>query len=546
MDERGKGKPEGNGARRARDRLQAVPRWLRWTAGISILFLLLFAVASYFLAAPIGRWVEREMNARLEGYTVRIGDADLSLWGPSFALRDVVLTQDAYPDQPVARVDRMRASVHWRELLFANVVADLLIERPDVHIDPQQMRTEEEDEVDAEERGWLETLEATYPLRIDTLEVQDGSFAYVGEDWSPLLDLQGIQLRVEDIRNRSSPEGEFPSTFHLEARFADGGSAVFEGRADLLHEAYPALRAGYRIADVPVETFRALLSRVAGIYVNTGTFSTFNGEIELQPNSRRIHVRDMIVRGLHADYIHVPSPEGPEEPSPAPRQSLLEWMEETGTLLQLDRLLLEDADIGMVNRGEDPQYRAFFTDARMQIEDYSQAFLQGEGTARLEGRFMGSGPTVVTAAFRPEEEAGPNFDLSIQIEETPLTAMNDIFRAYGNFDVVGGYFTFFAEFSVSEGHIDGYMRPFFGDVEVYDRRQAEEKGMLRRLYERAVGALTGLMENDPREEVATHVEVSGPLDDPNLSTWEIVSNLIRNAFLQAILPGFEQHAQPGG
>jgi hypothetical protein len=40
--------------------------------------------------------------------------------------------------------------------------------------------------------------------------------------------------------------------------------------------------------------------------------------------------------------------------------------------------------------------------------------------------------------------------------------------------------------------------------------------------------------------VATEVEISGPLDDPEMSTWEIIVGLVRNAFFQAILPGFER------
>jgi hypothetical protein len=49
-----------------------------------------------------------------------------------------------------------------------------------------------------------------------------------------------------------------------------------------------------------------------------------------------------------------------------------------------------------------------------------------------------------------------------------------------------------------------------------------------------------LLKNVPREEVATRVDLSGPLEDPNVSTWEALVNLIRNAFFEAILPGFEE------
>ena len=46
----------------------------------------------------------------------------------------------------------------------------------------------------------------------------------------------------------------------------------------------------------------------------------------------------------------------------------------------------------------------------------------------------GSGATQVDAAFRPENK-GPDFSLTLKIENTEMRAMNDVFRAYGNFDV---------------------------------------------------------------------------------------------------------------
>ncbi len=40
-----------------------------------------------------------------------------------------------------------------------------------------------------------------------------------------------------------------------------------------------------------------------------------------------------------------------------------------------------------------------------------------------------------------------------------------------------------------------------------------------------------------RAEVATRADLSGPIDDPEASTLEIVMRLLQNAFIKAILPG---------
>ncbi len=60
------------------------------------------------------------------------------------------------------------------------------------------------------------------------------------------------------------------------------------------------------------------------------------------------------------------------------------------------------------------------------------------------------------------------------------------------------------------------------------------------MYEGLVGGIAGLLENRPREEVATKVAIEGNLENPQTSTWQTVVNLIQNAFFKAILPGFER------
>jgi hypothetical protein len=117
--------------------------------------------------------------------------------------------------------------------------------------------------------------------------------------------------------------------------------------------------------------------------------------------------------------------------------------------------------------------------------------------------------------------------------------MNELLRAYGNFDVSAGTFSFFSELKVKEGRIDGYIKPLFKDMKVYDKRQDKHKTVSHKLYEHLVGGLAWLLENR-HDEVATRAEISGPASSPGTSTWQVVGHLIENAFFHAILPGFDE------
>jgi hypothetical protein len=170
---------------------------------------------------------------------------------------------------------------------------------------------------------------------------------------------------------------------------------------------------------------------------------------------------------------------------------------------------------------------------------YSNHLKDGIARGQSKGKFMGNGPTQIDFVFRPETK-GPDFDIMVRIENTDMRTMNDLFRAYGNFDVAGGIFSLYSEIKVRQGKIEGYVKPLFRDMDVYDERQDREKSVFRKLYEGLVGGIAGLLQNRPREEVATQTSISGDIESPQTSTWETVLRLVQNAFFKAILPGFDR------
>ena len=143
---------------------------------------------------------------------------------------------------------------------------------------------------------------------------------------------------------------------------------------------------------------------------------------------------------------------------------------------------------------------------------------------------------MISGTFRPENKS-PDFDLDIKIERTKMRAMNEhCCRAYGNFDVTAGLFSLYSELNSAKWPGGGYIKPLFKEMKVYDARQDNEKTLFHKLYEGLVGGVAKLLENTPRDEVATRTDVSGPLENPRTSTWQTVVNLVTNAFFKAILP----------
>jgi F0F1-type ATP synthase beta subunit len=144
----------------------------------------------------------------------------------------------------------------------------------------------------------------------------------------------------------------------------------------------------------------------------------------------------------------------------------------------------------------------------------------------------------VKAVFRPENN-GPDFELDARIDNVDMRAMNDLLRAHGKFDVASGVFSVYSEMRVRNGRIDGYVKPLFRDLVAYDSTQDEDKPFGQKMKEKVINVVGKVLKNRQREEVATVVPVSGPLQNPKAGTMETVLKLVENAFIKAILPGFE-------
>jgi hypothetical protein len=164
-----------------------------------------------------------------------------------------------------------------------------------------------------------------------------------------------------------------------------------------------------------------------------------------------------------------------------------------------------------------------------------------QGRADIDGAFMGSGRLRLNATFQPTA-ARAEFTSNLEINDVDMTTMNDLLRARGGFDVRAGRFSLFSELAVQNGRVDGYVKPLFSDLDVYDRAQDKDKNIFRQAYEGIIGGIGTLLENRPRDEVATRTDLSGRIENPQTSTWEIILGLIQNAFVRAILPGLDREA----
>ena len=196
----------------------------------------------------------------------------------------------------------------------------------------------------------------------------------------------------------------------------------------------------------------------------------------------------------------------------------------------------------MLNKAATRPYRVFFTDVNLDVENVSNQRAEGIGKIHLTGKFMGSGRTETTMSYKPDEK-GPGFHLAMKIEDTDMTAMNPLLREYGKFDVTQGKFSLYTELTGKSGRVDGYVKPLFKDVKAADPAKDVDKTLMQKVWAHVVDLAAKLLKNVPRREVATKIDVGGEIDQPQTSVLQAIGNLLRNAFIKAILPGLERETR---
>lgn len=136
-------------------------------------------------------------------------------------------------------------------------------------------------------------------------------------------------------------------------------------------------------------------------------------------------------------------------------------------------------------------------------------------------------------------ERDPTFDLDVSMTDMQLPLFNEFFQAYANVDVNRGTFGLYAEIATKERRFAGYVKPIIHDLDVLG---PEDKGdtFFRKLWEGIAGTAGAILTNPREGQVATKLEFTGRLDDPNVHSWYAIIDLIRNAFIRALQPSIDR------
>lgn len=441
-----------------------------------------------------------------------------------------------------AGVVKVTGQVEYGPSKQAVTIEEVAVEKPvidyvaDTPSGEQAAQTK--DAAAATEPAWQDKITALFPLTLQRVSIQDGHVTYRPNPKADAVAISRLNVVVSGIRNQpSGSTDDLPSAVHVSAQLPEDATLTVEGRADLLAKPLPAAEAALNVKRLRLDSLRPV-AEPFHVYLRQGVLD-LKGLVKQSKGRTAIVVEDFLLDGAKLDYVHTATTKGKErQRAKKGAGEAKKAHQDPALVLKVQRGKILHGEVGFVNKAASPEYRVFLADMNADLENLSNRLSEGTGVIKITGKFMGSGPTVVTGSFRPEKPT-PDFDLDIRIIKTNLRSLNNVFRAHGNLDMQEGVFAFFSEIKVKDGKVDGYVRPFLKDVDVYDPAQDRNKSTLNKAYQAIVGGVASLFKNEPRNEVATETDLSGSIENPQANTWQIVAHLVQNAFFEAINPGLK-------
>jgi hypothetical protein len=297
-----------------------------------------------------------------------------------------------------------------------------------------------------------------------------------------------------------------------------------------------------RIGDVTVHLWRgAYRIQDINIYKTGGKvplpfFSASNLDLSLQWNElfHGALVSKISMLAPHLNFVSGPT----KEQSQSGQEN--DWGQTLESLVpfKINSLEITNAQIHFQNLYSQPAIDIYIS----QLFGVATNFTNSRGVTNslpagvmMQGKTVGGGNLHFQMHVNPLA-ATPTFELTGQLTNVDLVALNDFLRAYGKFDVASGDFALFASFAAKEESYDGYCKVFFKDLKVFKWDKDKKKDALEIFWEAIVGTLTTAFKNHPKDQLATKIPISGTFDKTDVHIWPTVATLLQNAFVKALIP----------
>lgn len=126
----------------------------------------------------------------------------------------------------------------------------------------------------------------------------------------------------------------------------------------------------------------------------------------------------------------------------------------------------------------------------------------------------------------------PDFDYEMRFEGVNLKNLNPIMEHYTDMDFEKGRISIYSEMAMKDQQFEGYVKPLIEDMRIFNWK--EDDRSLGQWFKEFFGeGIQEVLENQPRQQFATKVPMSGTVEDVKTALWPTLINTLRNAYFNA-------------
>jgi len=207
--------------------------------------------------------------------------------------------------------------------------------------------------------------------------------------------------------------------------------------------------------------------------------------------------------------------------------------------LQIDHLQIYQGDIVFLNPNASPPVEISLQSIDLLALNISNSRDLDRNLTTLVSattQTTGSGSLAFDASVNPNSTL-PTFDVNLEASNIGLPDFENLLNYYAPFDLEAGELDLALELASQDGDITGYVRPVLKDIEVFSWEGDVEEdgdGFFRSIAELLTGFFAELFENQPTDQFATEIEVSGTLDQPEVDRLSAFLAILKNAFIETL------------
>jgi len=192
----------------------------------------------------------------------------------------------------------------------------------------------------------------------------------------------------------------------------------------------------------------------------------------------------------------------------------------------IDTLRIDNGKVTLVNATSEGEQPTYVSNINANINNITNAQNLSKTlvtSLKIEGQLMGEAKLSLNGKLDPFSDEA-NFDFNVEVQRFSVKNLETVFKVYTPFDIEAGGIDGAMELAANNNNLNGYVKAGVHDLSVFSWREDIEKdddGLFTAIFEGSIDLLS------------SRVPIDGQLDNADVSTFEAVVSVLKNAFFEA-------------